>query len=95
MSKEMVQVSIFDETYSLVTDESAERLAVAASLVDQYMREVSRAGVINTQKIAVLVSLQLASTLLQEQKDKHDIQEEQKTVFQRLEKYTQLLSELV
>ena len=78
MSKQTVHVRIFDEQYSLVTDESSEHLERAAELVDSLMRETVQAGFRDKHKAAVLAALQLASKMLhkdltaQDHKEKYD-----------------------
>jgi cell division protein ZapA (FtsZ GTPase activity inhibitor) len=61
------KVTIFNESYTLVTDEREELLTVqAASLVDTLMKEISQTyNFADHKKIAVLASLRLAHELLQ------------------------------
>jgi len=94
MNKETVSVSIFDETYSLVTDESEESLKAAAALVDEKMREISRAGFRNEQKIAVLVALQFASQLLAKGRSSKECKEDYETIVGWLEKQNRVLSDI-
>jgi cell division protein ZapA (FtsZ GTPase activity inhibitor) len=78
MSKQTVHVRVFDEQYSLVTDEPSEHLERAAELVDSLMRETVQAGFRDKHKVAVLAALQLASKMLhkefsaQDHKEKYD-----------------------
>ena len=78
MSKQTVHVKIFDEAYSLVTDESSEHLERAAELVDSLIREAIQAGFRDKHKVAVLAALQLASKMLHKEfavldhKEKYD-----------------------
>ncbi len=69
MSKEVILVSILNETYSLLSDESTEHLTQAADLVDGRMKQLVDAGMRDKEKLAVLVSLQLASQLLKNDVD--------------------------
>lgn len=94
MDKATVNVSIFDETYSLVTDESEETLKQAAAIVDEKMREISRAGFRNEQRIAVLVALQLASKLLVQSSCSEKCQQDYTEVIGWLEKQNKVLSDL-
>ncbi len=61
------KVTIFNESYTLVTNEREELLTVqAASLVDTLMKEISQTyNFADHKKIAVLASLRLAHELLQ------------------------------
>lgn len=81
MNKQTVHITIFDENYSLVTDENPEHLQEAASLVNSLMKETAKAGFKDVQKVAVLAALQLASTVL---KKEYSVQSHQ-------EKYEQLV----
>lgn len=68
------KVSIFGETYWLITDESEQQITAAANLVDTWMRDIAQSSQISDSKrIAVLVALQLASKTLaaQDALDKH------------------------
>lgn len=62
------KVSIFGESYFLVSDESQEHIDAVAFLVDSYMREIAEKNQIaQSKRIAVLVALQLASKALASQ----------------------------
>jgi cell division protein ZapA (FtsZ GTPase activity inhibitor) len=95
MSKKTVHVTIFDETYSLVTDEQEEHLSKAALMVDQQMQEIAQAGFTDTRKIAVLVALQLASKLLGETKISQECKEKHSTVTQWLKEQDEALSDFI
>lgn len=59
------KVSIFGESYFLVSDESEEHLVAAAHFVDNCMREIAqKSQIADSKRIAVLVALQLASKAL-------------------------------
>lgn len=58
-------IHIFDEDYSLISDEKEEHVMQAAALVDQTMHEMSAIGLVDKKKIAVLAALQIASSYLQ------------------------------
>ncbi len=60
------KVTIFGESYFLVSDESEEHLVTAAQLVDGLMRQIAEKGQItDSKRVAVLVALQLASKTLE------------------------------
>ena len=55
------KVTIFDDQYSLASDESGESIMQAAMLVDTLMKEVAQQSKIaDPKKIAVLAALQIA-----------------------------------
>jgi len=94
-SKQTVNVSIFDETYSLVTDELESHLIEAARLVDEQMRTISRAGIKDVHKIGVLVALQLASKYLKEQDLLQQHTAAISNVLERLDLQNKLLSDIL
>lgn len=64
------KVSIFGETYVLLSDESEEHIGAVVQEVDDLMRIIaSKSEISDSKKIAVLTAVQLASQLrvLQEQ----------------------------
>jgi cell division protein ZapA (FtsZ GTPase activity inhibitor) len=94
-SKQTVNVSIFDETYSLVTDELETHLKEAARLVDEQMRAISKSGIKDVQKIGVLVALQLASKYLKEQDLLQQHTSAISNVLERLDLQNKLLSDIL
>lgn len=59
------KISIFGESYFLVSDESEEHLMSSAQLVDSCMKEIAqKSQITESKRIAVLVALQLASKVL-------------------------------
>jgi cell division protein ZapA len=59
------KVSIFGESYTLVTDESEEHVARAAQQVDALMRDITaKSQLTDSKRIAVLAALQFASKTL-------------------------------
>jgi len=71
------KVSIFGESYFLVSDEPEERIMAAARLVDTCMRDIAeKSQITESKRIAVLVALQLASRTLAN-KDIVDLQQKQ------------------
>lgn len=58
------KVTIFGESYTLVSDEPEQHVVESARNVDSLMSAISRdSGIVDVKKLAVLVSLQLASEL--------------------------------
>ena len=65
MEAKSLKLRIFDKEYTIVSDESEERVKQTAYLVDSLMREiVEHAKKLPEERIAVLVALRLASQLL-------------------------------
>lgn len=95
MAKEKIQVSIFDEAYTLVTDEPEEHLKAAAALVDEIMRNTASAGVQGMQKMAILTALQLASRYLRKTSETQQRDQEYELFNQWLRKQDKALSDLV
>lgn len=60
------KVIIFEEEYSLISDEKQDHILEAAALVDQMMKELSsHAPRSEKHKLAVLTALQCASRMIQ------------------------------
>lgn len=58
------KISVFGETYTVVSDESEEQVMNTAQYVDDLMRHTaSKFDIYDSKRIAALVSLQLASRL--------------------------------
>lgn len=58
------KVSIFGESYNLVSDEPEEQIAFSAQNVDELMKIIAeKSGMSDQKRIAVLAALQLASKL--------------------------------
>ena len=65
MEAKSLKLRIFDKEYTIVSDESEERVKQTAYLVDSLMREiVEHAKKLPEERIAVLAALRLASRLL-------------------------------
>ncbi len=59
------KVSILNEMYSFVCDDSEEHLTHVASLVDSLMKEIAKsASLVDEKRIAVLAALRLGSQLV-------------------------------
>ena len=68
-------VSLFGESYQIVSDENEEHLVETSQRVDQMMQDVSReSGITDYRRVAVLAALQLASNVqkLEQQIDDYD-----------------------
>lgn len=77
-----LKLRIFDKDYTLVSDESEERVAKTAHIVDTLMREIAQqAKSLPEERIAVLAALRLASKLLSiESKREHEKSKEEALV---------------
>ncbi len=73
-----VGVKILDKEFRIACKpDDRERLLASAELVDEKMREVRRSGkVLGTERVAVMVALNLAHELL-DQREKKDVQDTQ------------------
>ena len=95
MSKQKVHVSIFGQSYSLVTDEPEMLLQKAASVVDRRMKEISSAGFEDIQKIAVLVALQLAHELLTSEDDAQRCKDDYGSVAEKIKEQDRIISNVL
>jgi len=59
------KLEIFNDQYTLLSDESEKHLEKSAALVDKYMKEIAdRVTTKDVSRIAVLAAIRLASTVL-------------------------------
>lgn len=94
MIKNRVKVSICGVSYSLVGDENELHVFRAAEQVTMAMRAVMDGGVVEREKAAVLVALQLASEILKQQNNDYYQKEEVERLIEKIERSTQLLTGL-
>lgn len=67
------KVSIFNDTYSLISDEPEERVLAAVAMVDTLMKELAeKAGSVDPKRLAVLACLKTASQLLEQKVSQED-----------------------
>jgi cell division protein ZapA len=63
--KPLIHVEIFGQTYAVRGGADPRYIEELAAYVDKQMREVSRGGVVDTLKIAVLAALNIADERFQ------------------------------
>ncbi len=62
--KKSYSVRIFDDHYTLISDESERHIEESASMVDSLMKEIAeKSTVTDPKKVAVLTALRIASDL--------------------------------
>ena len=77
--KKSYKVQIFEEQYTLLSDESEAFVLRAAEIVDAIMKEISHQSMItDSKKIAVLSALRIADKLLNSERD--HLQDQQKKI---------------
>ena len=63
--KKSYKVHIFEEHYTLLSDEPEELVLNAAEMVNCFMKEIScQSAIVDQKKIAVLAALRIANQLL-------------------------------
>ena len=79
VEKKRYKVRLFDDEYTILSDDMHEHIVVAAQHVDRRMHEMARnQPALDTKKMALLVALQLASdVVVLEKKDATRAQEHQ------------------
>ena len=89
MTKQTKQykITILDNDYSLVSDESEQHVRSTVEYVNSLMKEVLEKSRLTDQtKVAVLASLQIASELLHLQEEKMHTQKESLVLIDIIEK---------
>ncbi|MFC1842960.1 cell division protein ZapA [Candidatus Dependentiae bacterium] len=78
IEKKKLKIEIFNDEYSLISDEKEVVILKASQMVDTLMKEIAdKSGLHDTKKVAVLAALQVASKLvnlnnsLQNYEDRH------------------------
>ena len=70
------QISIFGESYTIISDEAENEVLTAVSLVDSLMKETaSKSAVIDHKKVAIFVALKLATKMLNLESETNKIKE--------------------
>lgn len=65
---ECYRISVFGEQYTLQSDEPAQRVLEAATLVDSLMKEIAAQHVtLESKKVAVLAAIRIASMFLEKE----------------------------
>jgi len=65
IEKKKIKIEIFNEQYSLISDEDEDILLRASQIIDVLMREIAgRSSLKDEKKIAVLAALRIASKLV-------------------------------
>jgi len=79
--KKRYVVRIYEQEYTLVSDETQEHVFKSVHLVDEAIRSIAnKSSQVDIQKVAVLTAVRLASDLLNVQKELHDIELRQETL---------------
>jgi len=82
-----LKIKIFNDQYSLVSDENEQDVVKAASLVNDLMKEISeKSGIGDAKKIAVLAALKVANTLVHLEKNIACYQEKQEKLVELINK---------
>lgn len=81
------KITIFDQVYTIVSDESENHVMQSASTVDAQMREIfDKARTLEHEKIAVLTALKLASRLLETERKIKSVQECEKDIIELIDR---------
>jgi len=65
IEKKKLRIEIFNDQYSLVSDEREQDVLKASQVVDKLMREIAdKSGLHDDKKIAVLAALQIANKIV-------------------------------
>ena len=79
------KVTIDSVQYSLVSDEQESYVVQAAHTLTNLLQSVYKAGVVEREKAAVLVALQLATQILKSQEYERHLDEKTKNLIKKLE----------
>jgi cell division protein ZapA len=92
-SKESIDVEIFGQTYKVKGDSDSKHIEDLADFVDRKMREiVESTSTVDTLKVAILASLNIADEYLRLKKEYDVLRRELK---KKVEKYQDTLDEII
>jgi cell division protein ZapA (FtsZ GTPase activity inhibitor) len=84
--KNTYKLLIFDDQYSIVSDEPAMQINKAASMIDTCMRDIAaKLSHVDEKRVAVLVALQMASRILALESQLEGVSDHQKKLIDRIE----------
>lgn len=79
-------VTVFDDSYTLMSDEPEQSFMQAVNYVDSLMHEISsKSQCLDAKRIAVLTALKIAHSLLQAESKLHHDQDRLNKILQELE----------
>lgn len=79
------QISIFNESYTIVSDEPADIISKASAIVDSLMNEAGKSGSVDVKKIAVLTALKLAGKLVNLEEEYKRLKEEEIKLIKKID----------
>lgn len=90
-----MKLEIFDEIYTVVSDEPEERVLEASMVVDDLMKEMAaQAPHLEVKKMAILAALQLASKLVAAQEALADKNSQEAAVEARIKQIMEINTDL-
>ena|SRR3990167_1006388 len=73
MSLNKAKVTILNESFSLLTDESEESVQKAAQRVDDLVKEICASGINDMRKALILAALQCATDVIALENEKNEL----------------------
>ena len=87
VEKKKIKIEIFNEQYSLVSDEDESILLRASQIIDTLMKEIAdKSSLKDEKKIAVLAALRIASKLVNAEKSLQCYESRQKELAEMIDK---------
>jgi len=83
------KVVILGQEYTLMTDEPAEQVIHAATMVDNSLKEILSKGFSDQQKGAVLSALRFANSVRRLEKEAQEIEERNQRLLERIDRVMQ------
>jgi len=81
------QINIFDETYTILSDESEQEINETVGMVDSLIKEItSKSSAIDSKKVAIFVALKIAGKFRALQFEYNKFNEKEKLLIQSIEK---------
>ncbi len=87
------QINVFDETLTIVSDDSEKLVMDTVSHVDFMMKEISKkSAILDTKKIAILAALKIASKMLKLESELEKINKDEQNLLNLIDKEFSSLS---
>ncbi len=91
-AKQQVRVTIYNQTFTIVTSDDPAEVERLAGVVDDLMRSYAKSGNIDTTRAAVLACLHLADQL---RTIEHDLADLKKRVESKSRQFSELLDQAI
>ncbi|MDR3645937.1 MAG: cell division protein ZapA [Candidatus Babeliales bacterium] len=85
------QINVFEESFTVVSDDSEKLVMDAVSYVDSLMKEISlKSAILDSKKVAILAALKIASKTLKLESELEEIKKDGERLSSLIDKCSSL-----